>query len=174
MLKNPCWIVDLLPRPPQVTQATTPVPAFAPVPVAAFAKFQARHADLRIHAGGRLFKTQLHVVAEIRASLRSVSSAPAAKDIFKPEEVSKNILKFIEDRLIHAAIESAAGEPRIAKTVILGSAFLRIGKNRVGFRGFPEFFFRFLFFLRVSIRMPLQRRLAVGGLDFIGRGGALN
>ena len=50
---------------------------------------------------------------------------------------------------------------------VIGAALLRVGKNAVGFRGFAELFFRGLFFLGIAVRMPLQRGLAIGGLDFL-------
>ena len=134
--------------------------------VADFAKFQTRNADFRVHAGGGFLKTQFHVVAKIRAALRAApSAAPSAENILESEEVPENILEFIKDGLIDAAIESAAGEPRIAKAVI-GGAFLRVGEDRICFRRFAEFFLRFLLGVRDcgrdAISAPLfDRRISL-------------
>ena len=113
--------------------------------VAAFAEFQAREANFGIHSGGGFFKAEFHVVAKVRAALRAVARAAAAENILEAEEIAEDILKFVEDGLIDAAVEAAARKSRIAKAVIRG-ALLRVGKNRVGFGGFAEFFLRFLFF----------------------------
>ncbi len=150
-----------------MTQATTPVPAFAPVPLQTSQNSSRGNANLRVHSGSGFLEAQFHVVAKIGAALRPAApAAPPAKNILESEEVSENILEFVEDGLVDAAIKAAAGKPRVTEAVI-GGALLRIGKNRVGFRRLAEFFLRFLLGLRVAVRMPLQRRFAIGGLDLI-------
>jgi hypothetical protein len=103
----------------------------------------------------------------------ATTTAAAAENILEAKKIAEDILKLIEDRLIDAAIEAAARKSRVAEAVERGT-LLRIGKNRVSFGGFPELFLRFLFTMRIAIRMPLQRRFAIGGFDFFRGGGALN
>jgi hypothetical protein len=137
--------------------------------VTSFAKFQPRNANFRIHAGSGFLERQFHVVAKIRATLRTAAAAPAAHHILEPEKVAENILKSIEDGFTSAAVESSAGDARVPMTVIRG-ALLRIGKNRIRFRRFAEFSFRFLLGAGVAIGMPLQRLLALGRLHLFGAG----
>src|ERR1700688_4302460 len=95
--------------------------------VARFAKFQSRNADLRVHAGGGFLETQFHVIGKIPAALRATSAPPPAENILEPEEIPENILEFVKDGLIDAAIESTPREASIAEAVI-GDAFLRVGE----------------------------------------------
>ena len=55
---------------------------------------------------------------------------------------------------------------------IIGGTLLRIKEHAVGFRGFAEPGFGSVLLLRISIGMPLQCSLAVGGLDLVLRSGA--
>src|ERR1700688_5124163 len=95
--------------------------------VAGFAKFQPRNADFGVHAGGGFLKTQFHVVTKIRAALRAIAAPPAPENILEPEEIPENVLEFVKDGLIDAAIESTPREASIAEAVI-GDAFLRVGE----------------------------------------------
>src|SRR5258708_14223705 len=110
--------------------------------VAHFAEFQTRQTDFCVHSRGRFFKTQFHVVAEVSAALGTVARAASSKNILEAKKIAENILKFIENRLIYAAIESAARKPGISVAVI-GDSLLRFRKNRVRFGGFAKLFLRF-------------------------------
>ena len=138
--------------------------------VASFAKFQPRNADFRVYPGRGFLEGQFHVVAKVRAALRAASAAPAAENIFKSKEVAENILEFVKDSLIDAAIEPAARQACVAEAVIR-DAFLRVGENRIRFRRFAEFFLGFLLGMRVAVGMPLQSRFAVSGFYLVGVGG---
>src|SRR5260221_12723843 len=75
--------------------------------VADFAEFQARNTDFRVHSGSGFLEAQFHIVTKIRATLRAISAPAAAKYVLESEEVSENILEFIKDGLVDAAVESA-------------------------------------------------------------------
>jgi hypothetical protein len=56
--------------------------------MAALARFHPRDTDFRIHARSGLFKTQRHVVPQIRAALPALAAAtspPATENIFESE-----------------------------------------------------------------------------------------
>src|SRR4029077_14628317 len=121
------------------------------------------NADFRVYSGSGFLESQFHVVAKVGAALRAAatSTASAAKNILEAEEVPENILEFIEDGLIDAAVESATRQPCIAEAVV-GGALLHIGKNRVRFGGFAKLLLRFVLGLRIAVRVPLQGCFAVG------------
>src|SRR5712691_9739524 len=131
--------------------------------VADFAEFQTRQPDFRVDAIGGFFKAQFHVVPQVRAPLRTVARAASAKDI----------LKFVENGLIDAAVKAAARKSCKAEAVV-GGAFLRFRKDRVRFGGFAELLLCFLLLLRVAVRMPLQGCLTIGGFNFVGRSGTFD
>src|ERR1700676_1781608 len=140
---------------------------FCPGSVANFAEFETRQTDFRVDSRGRLFKTQFHVVTKIRTALRAVARAAPSENILEAKKISEDILKLLKYGLVDAAIKSAARKSRKSVTIV-GDALLRLRQDRVGFGGFPKFFLRFLFLLRVAVRMPLQGCFAVGGFDFFG------
>ena len=79
-------------------------------PVATFAEIKARQPNLRVHSGGCFLEAQLHVVPEVRAALRAIPAAAAstaAENILETKKVAEDILKLIEDRLVHAAVEAS-------------------------------------------------------------------
>src|SRR5262249_30491930 len=143
--------------------------------IAGFAKLLPRNPDLRRHAGGRFFEAQPHVIAQVGAALRARTAAPAAlaasKHILESEEVAENILKLFEDRAVESAFCTHAGKARMAVTVISGALVL-VGEHAVGLRALPEFRFGVFLFLWIPVRMPLERSLAVGGLNLLRRGRA--
>src|SRR6202043_1068732 len=117
--------------------------------VANFAEFQTRQADFGVYPRSRFFKTEFHVVAEVRSALGTVARAASSKNILEPKKIAEDILKFIKNSLIDAAIESTARKPCVSIAVV-GDALLRFRKNRVRFGGFPKPFLRFLFLLRIA------------------------
>src|ERR1700730_8089902 len=102
-----------------------------------------------------------------------IPRAASSKNIFEAKKIAEDILKLLENGLIDAAVKAAPRKSRKSKAVISG-ALLRFRKDGICFSGFPELFLCFLLFLRVAVGMPLQRRLAVSGFDFIGRGGTFD
>jgi hypothetical protein len=69
--------------------------------VARFAEFLARHANFGGQTSGGFLETQLHVVAQIGAALRSSARTPASaagENILEAKKIaSENILKLLED-----------------------------------------------------------------------------
>src|SRR5579864_288440 len=76
--------------------------------VASFAEFQSRQADFCVDSGSRLFKTQFHVIAQVLAALGTVARAASAEDILETKEIAEDILEFVENALINAAIKASA------------------------------------------------------------------
>src|SRR6266853_2521648 len=141
--------------------------------VADFAEFQTRQPDFRVDAVGRLFKAQFHVVPQVRAPLRTVARAASAKNILESKKIAKDVLKFVENGLIDAAVKAAARKSCKAEAVV-GGALLRFRKDRVRFGGFAELLLCFLLLRRVAVRMPLQGCLTIGGFNFVGRSGTFD
>jgi hypothetical protein len=81
---------------------------FRPSSVADFAEFQPRKPDFCADAGRRFFKAQFHVVPEVRATLRTGARAASPENILEPEKIAEDILKFVENGLIDAAVKTAA------------------------------------------------------------------
>src|SRR5580704_11141677 len=106
--------------------------------LADLAQFVPRQIDLTGNACRGFFETESHIVAKIRATLPARASAagaasPATENFVEAEEVAKDVLKFLENRGVESGIETAITQTRRAKTVV-DRAFLRIRKNRIGFR----------------------------------------
>src|SRR5882762_8955774 len=81
---------------------------FRPSSVADFAEFQPRKPDFCADAGRRFFKAQFHIVPEVRATLRTGARAASPENILEAEKIAEDILKFVENRLIDAAVKTAA------------------------------------------------------------------
>src|SRR5258705_10477654 len=119
----------------------------------------------------RLFERQRHVIAQIRAALGARAGAPlaAAKNIFETEKVAEDIVEVLKDRSIE--IDATAGAAQTGMAIgVVNLAFFLIAQNAVGFRAFAEIDFSFVFVLGVAVGVPLQSRLAIGGLDFVHGG----
>jgi hypothetical protein len=133
--------------------------------------------NLRGDARRSLFKTQRHIVAQIRATLpasaTSAAPTPAAQRLIETKKIAENILKFLEDRRIEAGIESAISQPGRSVTVVYRTLLL-IRKYGVGFRSRAEIVLSLLFLFRIAVGMPPQRRLAVRRFNLLRRGAAVH
>ena len=70
------------------------------MPLQDFAIFLARDANLGVDAGGRFFKRERHVIAEIGAALHAsaaTAAAATAEKILEAEEVAENIVEILKD-----------------------------------------------------------------------------
>ncbi len=154
-----------------------PASRLSPGPVASGAILMPEHFDLRPHSGRRLFKRQREVVAQISSALPaprpSALTASAAKHIRHAKKIAKNVLKVLEDRGVEAAVRAARLHARVPITVI-HRPLLRIRKNAIRLRGLTELIFRLVLRVRIAIRMPFHRRLAISRLDLIGGSIALD
>jgi hypothetical protein len=84
----------------------------------------------------------------------SEQPAPAAATEELAENIAEDIFKATTGKVESTARGATVTECRMAKLVVLG-AFLRIGKNRIGFGNLLEFFFC-LFVAWIAVRMILQ------------------
>jgi hypothetical protein len=75
-------------------------------------------------------------------------------------------VEVLEDRPAEIHTPARAGETGMAVGVV-DLALLRVAEDTISFRAFAKFGFRFGFIFRMAVRVPLQRALAVRGLDFV-------
>ena len=128
------------------------------------ALFQRRDADLFGHSTNRFFQRQIHVVAQVCAAGRALTTTTAAKDI--AEYVTKDIAK------VCAAAETtrtAAAHTALFKgcvtVLIVGRTLLRIGQDFVRF--FDLFKLGFgLFITLVAVRVEFHGQALVRLFDF--------
>jgi hypothetical protein len=132
--------------------------------VARLAVFVAEDANFRGDAGGGLLEAERHVVAQIGAALpaRAAPAPPSpAKNLVEAEQITKDILEFLEDRRVDSAgLESAAAQARMSEAVV-DRALLRIGENAICLARLAEILLGVLLLFRIPIRVPLQRGLAI-------------
>src|SRR5713226_228771 len=146
---------------------------FRAAAVAGLAEFLSRQFNLGGYACGGFFERERHVVAQIGATLSAAAPAtrPAAsKQVLETKEISKNVMEILEDGVVKT-LTGAAGKTGMTVSIV-NLPLLRIAEHAVGFGAFAELYFRLGFIFRTAVRMPLQRRFAVGGLDFVDRRGA--
>src|SRR2546425_3413463 len=141
---------------------------FRPGSLASLAQLLSRQTNLGADARGRLLKRQLHVIPQIGAALHALTAAAAgaSENVLESKKVAEDILKFVEDRGVEARVGGNAGNAGMAVAIVCGT-FLGIGEDAVGFRGFAKLRFGSVLLLRIAIGMPLERSLAVGGLDLV-------
>ena len=122
--------------------------------------------------GRCFFKSQRHVVAQIRPALRPRPAAPsaAAQNIFESKKVAKDIVEILENCSVEVYSAACAAQPRVAVGVVNLPLFL-VAQHAVGFRAFAEFHFGFVLVFRIAVGMPFQRRFPVRRFYLLNRGG---
>ncbi len=141
--------------------------------VAGVAFFHGGDADLGFRAPCCVFQRDFQVVAQVRAAIDI--GAPAAPSAAATEDVAEDVAESI-GKAAHACAASAHACLRIHSgmaVLVVGATLAAVRENLVGFLGFLEMFFR-LGIVRIAVRMVLHRQLAVGFLDFIIRGVAVD
>ncbi len=78
-------------------------------------------------------------------------------------------MKVLEDGAVEVGSGACARQAGVAVGVI-NLALLLIAQDAIGFCALAEFYFGFLFVFGVAVGMPLQRALAVRGLDLLDGG----
>src|SRR5271170_5302233 len=146
--------------------------------LASLAKFLPRQSNLAGDARRSLFERKRHVVTQIRATLPArpatpAAPSPAAQRFIKTKKIAENILKFLEDRRVEPSIESAIAQPRHSVAVIHRTLLL-VRKHRVSLGSRAEIVLSLFLLLRVAVRMPLQRRLAIRRFNLFRRSAALD
>ena len=138
--------------------------------VAGLAVFLSRQLDLGGYARGRVFERERHVIAQVGPAPCAAASASstASKQILEAKEVSENVVEILEYGVVKSLTGACARKTRVPIGVV-NLPLLRITKHTVGFRAFAEVYFRLGFVRWIAVGMPLQRRLAVCGLDFLDR-----
>lgn len=94
------------------------------------ALFQRRNTDLFGDATHRFFQRQLHVVTEIGAARRALTTTSAAKDI--AENIAKDIAEIRTAAKTAAAAHAALFEGRVA-VLIVGRTLLGISQDFIRF-----------------------------------------
>jgi hypothetical protein len=90
---------------------------------------------------------------EMVAALLAGATAAAAEEL--AEDIAEDVFKTTTGEVKSTARGATVTECRMAKLVVLG-AFLRVGKNGIGFGNLLELFFC-LFVAWIAVRMILQR-----------------
>src|SRR5439155_24842605 len=102
---------------------------------AGLAGFQPRDRERSRDAEGRVAERNLHAVNHVAS--RRTRRASAAKP-GEPEEVLEEIGELAEDGRIEALAEAGtSSHSRVAEAIVQGP-LLRVGEDRVGFRGLLE------------------------------------
>lgn len=117
-------------------------------------------------AENRFLELQCDVLAKIGTTLGAAATAAspaAAKEVTKPEEVTKDVAEILEDAGIKALRTSRAAHSRMSEAVVAGTLFL-IGQHGVRLAAFLKFFFR-IRIVGVPVGMVLHCEFAVGALD---------
>src|SRR5438445_10526055 len=139
--------------------------------VASLAVFLARQLDLGSHSRGGFLERERHVVAQVGSALCSATPATAAassKQILEAKKISENVVEILEDGAVETLTGACAGKSRVTVGVV-NLSLLSVAQDAVSFGALAELHFRLGFVFRIAVRMPLQRRLAVGRFDFVDR-----
>jgi hypothetical protein len=132
---------------------------FSAATVADVTLFQGRNADLFRHAANSFFQRQVHVVAQIGTTRRTLTTTATAEDIAK--HVAKDIAEVRATAAKAAAVSTAAAAlfKRRVAVLIVGGTLLGVGQDLVGFFNF----FEFCFGLFVTLKSRGWRSLQRGG-----------
>ncbi len=129
----------------------------SPRALARVAHLEFGNSQLRSHASGGLFQSNLEIVTQISAPMRCRSPATrtraGAKYIAKTEQIAKNIFEAAKPWRAPGRTRRG-GNARVAKPIVT-PALLGIGKHGISFSGFLEFFFS-LRIVAVFVRMILM------------------
>src|SRR5262249_17557108 len=125
-----------------------------------FACDRSRYANLSALTAKGFFEGQLHVVAQIGATLAAgTAAAPTTTHTEKiVEYVGERCCEFRPKARPHALLER-----RVTKAVI-GSAFIAVLKDLIGLVEFLEAMFGVVV-ARIAIRVEFHGQLAIGGLE---------
>src|SRR5580698_2545909 len=135
--------------------------------IARLAVFLPRQLHLGVDAGRRFFERERHVIAKIRATLRSSSASPpatAAKHVLEAEEIPENIVAVLKDRPVEIDSRRLPRQSCVS-VIVVNLALLRIAQHAVRFGALAKLDFCFRFVFRVAIGVILQRALAVRRFD---------
>src|SRR5208282_2647652 len=147
-----------------------PAARLCPSAVASGTILVAENLDLRFDAGRCFLKRQREVVAQVCTTLAAPAAraltAVASENVAHAKQVAENVLKIFEDRGIEPAEAARLLDAGVAVAVV-ELALLRVRKNAIGLGRGAELLLRFLFVLRIPVRVPLQRGFAVCGFYLV-------
>ena len=130
------------------------------------ALFQRRNTDLFGNTANGLFQRQIHVVAQIRAARRALTTTPTAEDV--AEDIAKDIAE-VGTAAKAAATESTAAHAALFKgcvtVLVIGRTFLCIGQDFVGFFDLFKFGFS-LFVTLITVRVEFHGQALIRLFDF--------
>ena len=139
---------------------------FRAAAVANVTLFQRRDTDLFGYAANGLFQRQLHVVAQVRAARRALTTTAAAENVAK--YIAKDIAE-VSAAAKAAATESTAAHAALFKgcmtVLVIGRTFLCIGQDFVGFFDLFKFGFS-LFVTLVTVRVEFHGQALIRLFDF--------
>jgi hypothetical protein len=139
---------------------------FRAAAVANVTLFQRRDTDLFGDAANGLFQRQIHVVAQVCAARRALTTTTAAEDV--AEHIAKDIAE-ISTAAKAAATESTAAHAALFKgcvtVLVIGRTFLCIGQDFVGFFDLFKFGFS-LFITLVTVRVEFHGQALIRLFDF--------
>ena len=125
-----------------------------------------RDFDLGRGTKSGFFKRHIQVVSKIGAALSSRPAAPSAsEEIAEAENVAENIAEVGKDIRIESTEAGSGTDTGMTEPVVV-RALLRIAQNRIGLGGLFEFFLGLLV-PRIPIGVILERKFAIGALDFL-------
>src|SRR5580693_4221488 len=165
--------VSHLPAPAARVAGSHPCARFRARALASLAQLVPHQLNFAGDARRSLFERKRHVVTQIRAALPPRRSAttpqpPAAQHFVKTKKIAENVLKFLEDRRVESGIESAIAQP-CHSVAVVHRALLLVRKHCIRFGSGAKLMLGLFLLLRVAVRMPLQRRLAIRRFNLFWR-----
>lgn len=130
--------------------------------------------NLFFYAECGFFKFDAYVFAQIGATLCASTSArtASAEEIAKPEELTKDVAKILEDRCVESATSRGVAYSGVTEAVV-HFALLCVREHGIGLAALLKLFFR-IRVVRIAVGVVLQRKLAIGALYLLISGPTLH
>src|SRR5260370_16436489 len=126
----------------------------------------AANIHLLIGAEDRLVKFEMQVFGEVSTALGAAAATSAlAEHVAKTENVAEDVAEILEDSGIESGRTSAAAAPASVPEAVIQRSLLAIREDCVRFRDLLKLILR-LRIVRIAVRMPRHRELAISALDF--------
>src|SRR4029077_19699484 len=136
------------------------------VPAARVAGLMAADIHFLIGAEDRFVKFEMQVFAQVGSALGAAATTSAlAEHITKTENVAEDVAEILEDSGIESGWTSAAAAHASVPEAVIQRSLLAIREDCVRFGDLLKLVFR-LRIVRIAVRMPRHRELAVSALDF--------
>jgi hypothetical protein len=127
------------------------------------------HRNTGLFAEESFFEFQRQVFAKICAALHAAATSSASSEhVAEAEELAEDVAEVLEDTGIETTTLSGPPAQSRVAVAIVGGALFRVGEHSVSFAYFFEFFFG-IRIIRIAVGMILERKFAVGALEFYFR-----